>query len=180
LPGTPKAKWWPLTASRLCIWSRLGQHNTGAKSNEIKAIPELLRVLELTGTTVTINAMGCQKSIASQIVEQRGDYVLAVKENQPSLMADIKDSFQMLAADAQRINRAIRQHWGIENKLYWVLDVAFREDLSRKRSGYAAENFSVLNRIALNLIRKDKSTKGSYFLGCASGWVAGGVTSWPS
>ena len=56
---------------------------------------------------------------------------------------------------------AIRQHWGIENKLHWVLDVAFGEDLSRKRAGNAAQNFSVLNRIALNLIRKDKSTNGS-------------------
>jgi predicted transposase YbfD/YdcC len=207
----------------------LGQRKTEAKSNEITAIPELLRVLELAGTTVTIDAMGCQKQIAGQIVEQKGDYVLAVKENQPSLLADIKDSFQMLATDAvdeqidcghgrvetrrcsvvadlslldntqnwaglcsivriqatrhhkatgkqehetryyitslkpdaARLNQAIRQHWGIENKLHWVLDVAFGEDQSRKRAGNAAQNFSLLNRIALNLIRKDKSTKGS-------------------
>jgi predicted transposase YbfD/YdcC len=207
----------------------LGQRKTDAKSNEITAIPELLRVLELSGTTVTIDAMGCQKSIASQIVEQDGDYILAVKENQPTLLADVKDSFQMLAAgsvdeqidcghgrvetrrcsvladlslidntenwaslravvriqatrfhkatgkqehetryyitslkpDAQRLNAAIRQHWGIENKLHWVLDVTFGEDQSRKRAGNAAQNFSLLNRIALNLIRKDKSSKGS-------------------
>ena len=62
---------------------------------------------------------------------------------------------------AARLNTAIRQHWGIENKLHWVLDVAFGEDASRKRAGNAAQNFSLLNRIALNLIRKDKSTKGS-------------------
>ena len=55
----------------------LGQRKTDAKSNEITAIPELLRVLELSGTTVTIDAMGCQKSIASQIVEQDGDCILA-------------------------------------------------------------------------------------------------------
>ena len=73
----------------------LGQRKTDAKSNEITAIPELLRVLELSGTTVTIDAMGCQKSIAAQIIEQKADYILAVKENQPSLLADIKDSFQM-------------------------------------------------------------------------------------
>lgn len=54
------------------------------------------RVLELSGTTVTINAMDCQKNIAAQIVEQTAGYILAVKENQPSLLADIKDSFQML------------------------------------------------------------------------------------
>jgi predicted transposase YbfD/YdcC len=62
----------------------LGQRKTDAKSNEITAIPELLRGLELSGTTGTIDAMGCQKSIASQIVEQKGDYVLAVKENHPA------------------------------------------------------------------------------------------------
>ena len=207
----------------------LGERKTDTKSNEITAIPELLRVLDLTGTTVTIDAIGCQKSIARQIVEQKGDYVQAVKENQPSLLADIKDSFQMLAADAvdeqtdgdhgrvetrrcsvladlslidntqnwaslqaimrieatryhkatgkqenetrcyitslkpdaQRLNWAVRQHWGIENKLHWVLDLAFGEDLSRKRASHAAQNFSVLNRIAPNLIRKDKSFKGS-------------------
>jgi predicted transposase YbfD/YdcC len=208
----------------------LGQRKTDAKSNEITAIPELLRALELSGTTVTIDAMGCQKNIAAQIVQQQANYILAVKENQPSLLADIKDSFQMLAADAvdeqidcghgrvetrrcavltdqlslmdntenwaglrsivriqatrhhkatgkqeqetryyisslqpdaARLNTSIRQHWGIENKLHWALDVAFGEDASRKRAGNAAQNFSLLNRIALNLIRKDKSTKGS-------------------
>jgi hypothetical protein len=74
----------------------LGQRKTDAKSNEITAIPELLRALELSGCTVTIDAMGCQKNIASKIVAQKADYILAAKENQPSLLADIKDSFQML------------------------------------------------------------------------------------
>jgi len=78
----------------------LGQRRTDAKSNEITAIPELLWVLELSGRTVTIDAMGCQKSIARQIVEQKADYILAVKENQPALLADVKDWFQMLAVDS--------------------------------------------------------------------------------
>jgi predicted transposase YbfD/YdcC len=205
----------------------LAQCKTEAKSNEITTIPELLRVLELSGATVTIDAIGCQKQIARQIVEQKADYILAVKENQPSLLADIKDSFSMLKAasvdeqvdcghgrvetrrcsvlddlslldtpqnwaslqgivrieaeryhkatgkqeretryyitslapNAARLNAAIRQHWGIENKLHWVLDVAFGEDLSRKRAGNAAENFSLLTRIALNLFRQDKSSR---------------------
>ena len=64
-----------------------------------------------------------------------------------------------LKPDAPRLNTAVRQHWGIENKLHWVLDVAFGEDLSRKRAGYAAENFSLLNRIALNLLKQDKTSK---------------------
>ena len=53
----------------------------------------------------------------------------------------------------------MRQHWGIENKRHWVLDVAFGEDLSRKRTGNAAQNFSLLNRIALNLLRRETTLK---------------------
>lgn len=55
--------------------------------------------------------------------------------------------------DADTIANGIRKHWGVENKLHWVLDVAFNEDHSRKRTGNAAENFSILNRIALNLLK---------------------------
>jgi predicted transposase YbfD/YdcC len=207
----------------------LGQRKVDDKSNEITAIPKLLDALELAGTVVTIDAMGCQREIARRIVERKADYVLAVKENQPSLLADIQDSFQMLAADAvdeeidcghgrverrtcsvlsdltllekpfewaslnglvrieseryhkvsgkteretryyitslrsdaRRLNSVIRQHWGIENKLHWVLDVDFDEDLCRKRAGHAAENFSVLQRIALNILKQDKHSKRS-------------------
>lgn len=63
--------------------------------------------------------------------------------------------------NADYINRAVRDHWGIENSLHWVLDVAFDEDASRKREGNAAQNFSLLLRIALNLIKKEKETKRS-------------------
>jgi predicted transposase YbfD/YdcC len=68
----------------------LGQVTTDAKSNEITAIPKLLEVLDLHGALVTIDAMGCQKAIAKQIVEQGGDYVLTVKENQAHLLEDIQ------------------------------------------------------------------------------------------
>ena len=61
--------------------------------------------------------------------------------------------------EATRLNRAIRQHWGIENSLHWVLDVAFHEDQSRQRAGHAAQNFSLINHIALNLLKHDQSTK---------------------
>jgi hypothetical protein len=77
----------------------LAQRKTDAKSNDITAIPQLLAAQQLSGTVVTIDAIGCQKAIAQQIVTQQADYILAVKENQPSLLADIKGSFQMLAAD---------------------------------------------------------------------------------
>ena len=61
---------------------------------------------------------------------------------------------------AQIIAQGVRKHWGIENKVHWVLDVAFGEDLSRKRTGNAAQNYSTLNRIALNLLKKDDAKVG--------------------
>ncbi len=64
-----------------------------------------------------------------------------------------------LAADAVKLNEAIGQHWGIENQLHWTLDVAFGEDKSQKRAGYAAQNFSLINKIALNLLKNEKSKK---------------------
>lgn len=78
----------------------LGQTKTECKSNEITAIPELLRLLDLSGATVTIDAMGCQTEIAKTIVEGGGDYLLAVKENQPTLHQDIVATFAE-AADAR-------------------------------------------------------------------------------
>jgi hypothetical protein len=70
------------------------------KSNEITAIPKLLNALELTATVVTIDAMGCQRELASRIVEKRADYVLAVKDNQGLLAEQVRDSFLLLASDA--------------------------------------------------------------------------------
>jgi predicted transposase YbfD/YdcC len=72
----------------------LGQVATGAKSNEITAIPELLELLDLKGAVVTIDAMGCQKEIAADIVGGGGEYLLAVKENQPHLYEDIERAFE--------------------------------------------------------------------------------------
>lgn len=207
----------------------LGQVATLEKSNEITAIPELLRMLEIKGCIVTIDAMGCQKEIAKEIkVEKKADYVLAVKGNQETLYKEITEFFQkreehknisfyetiernrgrkeirryyssddingltmkddweglktVIMVDSERheddkvareqryyisslknkakvFANAIRGHWGVENSLHWVLDVTFREDESRKRTGYSAENFSTVRRIALNLLRKDKSKK---------------------
>jgi predicted transposase YbfD/YdcC len=66
-----------------------------------------------------------------------------------------------LESDAKQLLHAVRTHWGIENKVHWVLDIAFREDDSRIRKGNGAENFAVLRHIALNLLRREKTAKRS-------------------
>jgi predicted transposase YbfD/YdcC len=211
----------------------LGQRACAEKSNEITAIAELLPTLALEGAVVTIDAMGCQTAIAAQITELGGDYVLAVKDNQPQLAEALRDFFSTLngqghcrrslsfhetldkghgrietrrctavgeldwlellglkdrwaqlasvaciestreigdkvetekryvisslPADSQRILHAVRTHWGIENGLHWCLDVTFGEDASAIRLRNAAQNFSLLRRIALNVFRADNS-----------------------
>src|ERR1035437_9647327 len=78
----------------------LAQRKVDEKSNEITAIPKLLDVLELSGTVVTIDAMGCQKSIAEKITAKKADYILAVKKNQGQLHEQVEDSFRMLTSHA--------------------------------------------------------------------------------
>ena len=80
----------------------VGQRKTEAKSNEITAIPELLRLLDLRGATVTIDAMGCQTEIAETIREGEGHYLLAVKDNQPTLLKDIQATFAEAEDPRQR------------------------------------------------------------------------------
>ena len=66
-----------------------------------------------------------------------------------------------LDADAQRLGRAIRLHWGIENQLHWVLDVTFGEDNSRIRQGHGPENFTLLKRMAISALNQETSSKRS-------------------
>jgi predicted transposase YbfD/YdcC len=66
-----------------------------------------------------------------------------------------------LLQSALLLNQQIRAHWKIKNSLHWVLDVAFNEDQSRKRAGHAAQNYTVLNRIARNLLKNEKTSKRS-------------------
>ena len=83
----------------------LGQVVVDEKSNEITAIPELLQLLEISGALVTIDAMGCQKEIAEQIREREGDYVLAVKQNQPTLYEQVEGAIdEALEQDAEEID----------------------------------------------------------------------------
>ena len=210
----------------------LGQVKTSEKSNEITAIPELLKLLDINGCIVTIDAMGCQKDIAEQIISQGGDYILALKENQKKLYQDVKLFFEdalergvedipyahcqtvdgdhgrietrdyyltsdiawlqgqenwkglksigmvisvrengekvsresrfficSTSGDVNRFAKGVRSHWGIENSVHWVLDVAFNEDDSRIRKGHAAENMSIVRHMALNMLRHEKAEK---------------------
>jgi predicted transposase YbfD/YdcC len=105
----------------------LGQVMTEAKSNEITAIPKLLELLELRGALVTIDAMGCQKAIAGQIVKQRGDYVLAVKENQEHLLEDIQGTVEqaldgkLAAKDVEMYTTKETGHGRAEERTYTVI-----------------------------------------------------------
>jgi predicted transposase YbfD/YdcC len=76
-----------------------------------------------------------------------------------------------LPAKVKRLAGAVRQHWGIENGLHWVLDVAFNEDRMRQRDRNGAENLALLNRLAVSLLRQDKTIKAG--IKCkrkAAGW----------
>lgn len=210
----------------------LGQVVVDQKSNEITAIPKLLQILEISGCLVTIDAMGCQTEIAKTIVDSKADYVLMVKNNQPTLAKGISDFFvdhsqddfagvevrrhttdeqghgrqehreyvvcrapeqlpdgarwPKLAAigmvfvcamrdgvehmdcrhyilskylSAKRFAKAVRDHWSIENRLHWQLDVTFQEDQSRIRKGNADANFSIMRRTALSLLKNNHSKK---------------------
>lgn len=207
----------------------LAQRAVEEKSNEITAIPELLKVIQIEGCIVTIDAMGCQKKIAKAITKKKGDYVLAVKGNQeqlhnymlaafvkvdadPSLphfvwtsqnaghgrkelrrvttlsalehlpddilfdwakcetitrvqseivrggKASVEERFYISTLPANQvevIGRSVRAHWGIENRLHWALDVVFKEDANRTRTGNAPECSGILRHIVLNLFRRD-------------------------
>jgi predicted transposase YbfD/YdcC len=101
----------------------LGQVSTDEKSNEIEAIPRLLELLDLKGALVTIDAMGCQKNIADAIVEGQGDYVLAVKENQPSLFAEMEEHLTGHGAASRDMDYHAtkeRGHGRTEERRCWV------------------------------------------------------------
>lgn len=105
----------------------LGQRQVDAKSNEITAIPQLLEVLSIAGCIVTIDAMGCQREIAAAIIEQGADYVLALKDNQPSLFEDVRWLFEQaesvqFQAVVHDVAQSIDQgHGRIEIRRCWTL-----------------------------------------------------------
>jgi len=102
----------------------LAQVQVADKSNEITAIPELLRLLALKGCPVTLDAMGCQRTIAGQIVAREADYILALKANQETLAQDVRDSFAQMAGAAVGLDYAEawdKGHGRVEVRRSWVL-----------------------------------------------------------
>jgi predicted transposase YbfD/YdcC len=210
----------------------LGQVAGSKGSNELGALPKLLELLDLHGAIVTLDALGCQKEIVAQIVDQGGDYVIAVKGNQEKLEAAVQATLgaaleantpmptitrleethgrqerrlytvlevptdfaeleqwkglksvvmvareyvdtngethtgtryyiSSLPAQVKRIAAAVRGHWGIENGMHWVLDVAFREDRNRARADHAQANLGIFRRTALSLLKNTEGLEGS-------------------
>lgn len=93
----------------------LGVQSVDQKSNEITAIPELLKNLELKGAIITTDAMGSQKEIAAQIIEGGGDYVLAIKDNHPTLAQAIAEHFDKVHEEGL-VENDVRQHQTIDEK----------------------------------------------------------------
>jgi predicted transposase YbfD/YdcC len=118
----------------------LGQQAVDSKSNEITAIPELLRLLDLAGAVVTIDAMGCQTNIAAQIRRAGGDYVLALKENQGTLYADVQELFlagledDFVGLEHHTYHTAEEGHGRVESRHYHV--VAVPKELARRHAGW--------------------------------------------
>jgi predicted transposase YbfD/YdcC len=107
----------------------LGQVATDAKSNEITAIPQLLGQIELAGTLITIDAMGCQKEIVRQVVAGGGDCVIAVKDNQPKLLASIQTHFfDHLERDLEELRYRYHEtiddgHGRVDERSYYLTEV---------------------------------------------------------
>lgn len=222
----------------------LGQEAVADKSCESEAIPELLARLALQGALVTIDAIACNPTIARAITEAGGDYLLAVKGNQPTLQREIERYFvdapaaeidiaseidkghgrietrrhvvshtiDWLSGDrrypdeprfakltaiamveatveskgqtstarryyissapltARRCAQAVRLHWGIENRLHWVLDVTFKEDQSRLRAGHGAKNMAVVRHFAINIVRRAQDRRSIKTRRKLAGW----------
>lgn len=225
----------------------LGQQATEEKSNEITAIPLLLKHLDLKGALVTIDAMGTQTDIARAIRDGGGDYCLSLKQNWPAVHAEVEQLFNdpanqalfeteetvdltggrietrrhtvchkvdwiqsdrrypgepvfpdlamlgrveteverngkteretryylcSLALSALMFARAVRAHWGVENRLHWVLDVVFRDDLTRFRTGDGPQNMAIIRHTALNLLSRARPTTSLKNRRKRAGWNA--------
>ncbi|MCB1810522.1 MAG: ISAs1 family transposase [Candidatus Competibacteraceae bacterium] len=116
----------------------LGQRKVDDKSNEITAIPQLLKTLQLADTIVTIDAMGCQKGIAAQIIQGQADYVLSLKGNQGQLHEDVKQYLDQAIDQArsdwggERHETIDKGHGRVEVRRYWITEaIDWLEDKAR-------------------------------------------------
>lgn len=206
----------------------LAQVYISTKSNEINAIKEILKALDLRDSVITIDAIGTQTEIAKAVVEKEGDYILQVKDNQKLTKEEVQSFFCPLydahivhqeqkdfghgrietrtmssivnplsldpdstlgkwaglksihmmtrvrtdkktdkstsettfyissLTDGTEVFKLIREHWAVENKLHYMLDMLFREDYSTKRARNAAQNMNIINKINLTIIQRLK------------------------
>lgn len=221
----------------------LAQEAVDAKDNECAAILAILGRLDIKGALVTIDAIATNPTVAGAITERGGDYVLALKRNQPTLHGEVETYFAdpatsglrtVTATDKdhgrietrttrvshdvgwmtgdrrhpgehrfpslasliettteierrgtttretryfissarltpERAAEAIRNHWGVES-LHWVLDVVFKEDLSRLRRGHGAQNMALVRRLAFNIVRAGRGKRSIKTARKAAGW----------
>jgi len=148
----------------------LAQTKVADQSNEIMAIPELLRALELTGCLVTLDAMGCQRDIAAQVLAQGGDYVLALKGNQPTLAADVQECFaQAQAAQFAAVQHDAQAsvgkgHGRLEIRRRWVISDA--DVLAWRQAAHAWPGLAAIGMVQTERRLADTTTIGtrSYLL----------------
>jgi predicted transposase YbfD/YdcC len=150
----------------------LGQRAVDGKSNEITAVPELLKLLELHGAIVTIDAMGCQKEIAQAIRQQGGNYLLAVKDNQPRLYQDAMATF-IEAFEGQRGSDYFqhtthkRSHGRDERREYFVV-----RDLSQIRDQALWKDLNSLAMVYTErTVNGETSSETRYYISSCSGGV---------
>jgi predicted transposase YbfD/YdcC len=152
----------------------LGQVKVADKSNEITAIPKLLRVLEVAGCIVTIDAIGCQTEIAQAIVDAGADYLLAVKENQGHLYEDIKGLFDAAAeADFHDVPHDYQQttdkgHGRLEIRRCWTLSEAGLVDYLRNRAGWAKLH-TIVKVLAERRVNGETTRQERYYISSLPG-----------
>ena len=144
----------------------LGQYKVDAKSNEITAIPELLKLLEFSGCLVTIDAMGCQKKIATAIMKKEADYLLAVKGNQKKLYGEVTRNFDQYwqnnledAPDQYFAQQEGKEHGRVEHRRCWVSNDIAEDSIA------ATWGAKTIAAIQLDSCKKDKgNTLIRYFI----------------
>jgi predicted transposase YbfD/YdcC len=152
----------------------IGQRKVDQKSNEITAIPELLKMLEIRGCIITIDAMGCQAEIAKQIIEKEADYVLAVKGNQGHLFADMSELFALCLQEEgphtpiddyhKTVNK---DHGRIESRECWAIAAdPFQESIRRLQEWKQVQSLVMVR--SQRQIGEEVTSQDRYFISSLS------------